>query len=250
MLVERLPRKILDYLVMSPGVGADEVVALLGHAMRFGRAGGVLIDALSTRKVVETAAPVLLEACAGYLMQQAHFLAGRSSREPTHARLTLDEFMSGARPTERELANRFGSLLDLVWPQGSAGADDVRAAAAKYELEKQDKEKATATETSPPAAVRLGASVDARLPLLDADLHGDPVRLLADRLSACSKATGFVFPPKLLIGGKGWTGGGGTVAEMRGAAITAEAEARLLAAAVDVPGLGSLDVRAMMGMGE
>ena len=69
VLTERLPRKVLSYLLMSPMVGPDEIVALLSHAMRFGKGGGILIEALSTRKVVEASPPELLEACAGYLLQ-------------------------------------------------------------------------------------------------------------------------------------------------------------------------------------
>ena len=69
LLVERLPRKVLSYLVMSPTIGMDDLAALLCHAMRFRKTGGVLIEAIATRKVVEAAPPVFLEAFAGYLLQ-------------------------------------------------------------------------------------------------------------------------------------------------------------------------------------
>lgn len=68
-LIERLPRRILAYLVMSPAVAPEELVALLAHGLRFGRAGGVVVEALATRKVVEAAPPAVLEACAAYLLK-------------------------------------------------------------------------------------------------------------------------------------------------------------------------------------
>ena len=104
----------------------------------------MLIEALATRKVVETAPPLLLEACAGYLLQLVYAHMGRFKREPTHVRLTLDEFIRGAQLSASALQERSEGLLDLVWPpiaeqtwdEGRAGAPlEVRAAVEAYERE-------------------------------------------------------------------------------------------------------------------
>ncbi len=187
-LAENLPRKLLGYIVGTPGANADEVAAVLCHAMRNRKNAGVLVEALSMRAIVELAPPALLEACLAFLLLSAH---GHHNRlmSPTspHARLTLQEFMDGVQLTEDEMQERSFQLLDALWPGGA----EAVLVAAEEEITAALVSTQTLQDPSP-SQLHIGASLDARV-LLDEFVPSSPEELLARRLDALAAATGDSF---------------------------------------------------------
>lgn len=207
LLADRLPRKILEYLVASPSGSSDEIAALLCHEMRFGKDASVLVEALSMRTIVERASPVLLEACLAFLLMAAHtrrpVVHGNNAAsigESPYARLTLQEFADGAQLPAATLRGRSHQLLDFVWP----GEEEELLAAAEEEIASLLSPE-PAIRSSPPLplseSARIGAGLDARV-ILDAEIATSTDELLSRRLEALYSATGlsFVAPP---LGGFG-----------------------------------------------